>query len=215
MKDNIENLGKLFKKIVANSNEFGCQWKNIPLAREAFLLMRDELPLRVKGELTPYTRIVLLNNMLDCLNERDCPRFVLSVRDYQASLFPLIGDEDWAEDMDIDGYEGPQESYVRTFTPQMLETSTQRMRDYIDTSVTMDQWRERYDVHLRFDDVERSEAWERVIYDVEKECDSQLRGTPRGMGFCFEYWSTKRAILAAHGITWRSPSLMNPRVMFD
>jgi hypothetical protein len=50
---------------------------------------------------------------------------------------------------------------------------------------------------------------------VEKECFRRLKGTHRGMGFCFGYWAVKRAVLAKYGIEWKSPQFMNPRVMFD
>lgn len=49
----------------------------------------------------------------------------------------------------------------------------------------------------------------------EFKVDEDLKDEPRGMGFCFGYWSAKRAALARRGIEWRSPSAMNPRVMFD
>jgi len=35
------------------------------------------------------------------------------------------------------------------------------------------------------------------------------------MGFCFGYWAEKRNALERRGIEWMSPSVMNPRVMFD
>ena len=63
--------------------------------------------------------------------------------------------------------------------------------------------------------MERTREWEDCIYDVEKECDRILADEPRGMGFCHSYWSTKRAVLARRGIRWKSPSAMNPGVMFD
>ena len=63
--------------------------------------------------------------------------------------------------------------------------------------------------------VQATQEWEDVIYEVEKEVDEQLKDEPRGMGFCFNYWGAKRASLARRGIEWRSPSAMNPRVMFD
>ena len=68
---------------------------------------------------------------------------------------------------------------------------------------------------LKVDPVQATPEWEKVIYEVEKEVDEELKGEPRGMGFCFSYWSAKRAALARRGIEWRSPSAMNPRVMFD
>ena len=60
-----------------------------------------------------------------------------------------------------------------------------------------------------------TEKWEEVIYEVEKEVEEELKGDPRGMGFCHAYWSAKRAALARRGIEWKSPSAMNPKVVFD
>lgn len=214
MDKQIEGLGKLFKEIVDNSNEFGDSWKNLALAPEAFKLMK-ELPLRIKGELTPYTRIVLLEKMLSCVEERDCARFIMQVREYQASLFSLIEPQDLPEDMDIDGYEGPAEEFVREYTSEMLETYAQRTKDYLDPGIKMEEWCTKYDVHLKFDDVERTEKWEEVIYDVEAECAEELADFPKGMGYCHAYWSSKKAALARRGIEWRSPSSMNRGVLFD
>ena len=64
-------------------------------------------------------------------------------------------------------------------------------------------------------DAELETAEDTRLDEVEKEVDEQLKDEPRGMGFCFSYWSAKRAALARRGIEWRSPSAMNPRVMFD
>lgn len=70
--------------------------------------------------------------------------------------------------------------------------------------------------HLRTDPVEYSWEWEKIYYDVEAELDRRLANVPRQMGFCFQYWAMKRELLMEkYGIDWRSPSQMNPRVMFD
>ena len=62
----------------------------------------------------------------------------------------------------------------------------------------------------------RTPLWEEIYYEVEKETDEAIgRNAPRGMGFCFLYWSSKAAVLARRGIFWKSPHEMNPRVMFD
>ena len=51
---------------------------------------------------------------------------------------------------------------------------------------------------------------------VERLVDEELEDHPRGMGFCFAYWSAKKHILLDRfGIEWRSPSAMNPGVIFD
>ena len=70
--------------------------------------------------------------------------------------------------------------------------------------------------HLKRDPVEWSSAYEKVIDEVERLVDEELEDHPRGMGFCFAYWSAKEALLRTKfGIDWRSPSEMNPGVMFD
>ena len=70
--------------------------------------------------------------------------------------------------------------------------------------------------HLRTDPVEYTREWEKIYYDVEDELDRRVANVPRQMGFCFQYWATKRELLMEkYGIDWRSPSQMNPRVMFD
>lgn len=213
--DKLKKLGEVFSEMVDNYNSFGASWKNIPLGKEAFRLMKEELPLRVKGELTPYTRIILLNNMLSCMPERDCARFFKEVRDYQAEMFPLVSADDAVEDMDIDGYEGDTDAYVHEYTMDDLKKAAKRTEDYLNPNISMEEWCRTYGVHLKFDPVERTEKWENCIYDVEERCDRKLKDERKGMGYCYSYWSTKKAVLAEFGIEWDSPAVMNPRVMFD
>ena len=69
---------------------------------------------------------------------------------------------------------------------------------------------------LKYDPIEDSAEYKAVIKDVEKELDKLLKNKPKGMGFCHIYWYEKRRILKEkYGIDWKSPSLMNPRVLFD
>ena len=213
--DRINELGGIFTEMVENDSTFGAQWKNIPLGHKAFALMKDSLPLRVEGELTPYTRIVLLNKMMSCMPERDCARFFREVKLYQKSLFSLVSDKDIKEDMDIDGYEGNPEEYAREYTEEQHLKSLERTEDYLNHRISMEDWCKKYGVMLKFDPVERTQQWEECIYKVEKECDERLAGEHKGMGFCFSYWSTKKSVLAKYGIEWDSPATMNPRVMFD
>lgn len=70
--------------------------------------------------------------------------------------------------------------------------------------------------HLRQDPVEFTYRWEDIYYKVEKRLDERFANAPRQMGFCFLYWNAKRELLKKeYGIDWKSPSQMNPRVMFD
>ena len=184
----ITRLAALFREMVANYNSAGDLWKSIPLAAEVFDIMKNRLPEVLEGEYsTPAERASLLENMLEVYNELDTPRFCIGVREFIHSIAP--GDVNSAE--------------------------LKRLSDYVNPEIDTEAWRKTYCRHLRFDPVERSPRWEEVIYDVEKECAHRLRSVPRGMGFCFEYWSVKREVLARMGIEWRSPKAMNPRVMFD
>jgi hypothetical protein len=87
----------------------------------------------------------------------------------------------------------------------------------VDPSLSDEQWLSvvGYGGHLRYDLVQRTPEWENCIYEVEKECAERLKDHLRGMGFCHAYWPVKRELLAKHGITWRTPAQMNPKVMFD
>lgn len=210
-----KKLGRLLKEIDRNYNSYASSWKNLPLAHEAFDLMRDGLPLRAEGGITPYTRIVMLDKMVDCLPERDCARLILAVREYQMSMFPLISDGDIAEDMKIDEYEGDPARYARSVTEDDIRKSLKRTEDFLNPRISMERWCREYGIRLKFDPVEMSEEWENVIYDVERECDEILQDEVKGMGFCYKYWSTKKEALARRGIDWSSPSTMNPRVIFD
>ena len=69
---------------------------------------------------------------------------------------------------------------------------------------------------LKRDPVEWSSAYERIIDEVERKIGIRLADHPRGMGFCFAYWSAKAEILRGeYGLEWRSPAVLNPGVRFD
>lgn len=181
-------LGTIFSKMVRNYNSMGDSWKNIELGREAFGLMLS-LPDNYPGEYeTPADKANLLSQMLDQIVETESPRFCITVREEIERLNPGDSANDKALRM---------------------------LRDFIDTSVSMEDFCKCYRRHLKFDPVERSEDYERVIPDVEREIAKELKGFPRGMGFCFAYWSAKKAALAKRAIEWNSPAYMNPGVMFD
>jgi hypothetical protein len=82
-------------------------------------------------------------------------------------------------------------------------------------NVSYEDYREQSHRTLKFDPIERTPLWEEINQEVEAETDALLGDEPRGMGFCFGYWSAKRGVLAKRGIVWRDPHQMNPGVMFD
>ncbi len=188
MDKTIMKLATIFSKMVGNYNSMGDSWKNIELGREAFGLMMS-LPDNYPGEYeTSADKANLLSHMLDQMAETESPRFCITVREEIARLNP--GDS-------------------------ANEKALCMLRDYIDTSLTMEDFCKRYRRRLKFDPVERSEEYERVIPEVERKIAKRLKGLPRGMGFCFAYWSAKKAELAKRAIEWNSPAYMNPGVMFD
>lgn len=70
--------------------------------------------------------------------------------------------------------------------------------------------------HLRKDPVEYTLEWEEIYYDMEEELERRFANAPHHMGFCFRYWSAEKELLKEkYDIEWRSPSQMNPGVMFD
>ena len=66
---------------------------------------------------------------------------------------------------------------------------------------------------LKHDPVEMSKEYLDVIDEVEEKISKNR--TIFGMGACHEIWHLKYVYLAERGIQWRSPAVLNPRVMFD
>ena len=78
----------------------------------------------------------------------------------------------------------------------------------------LDQIRE--EGHLHHDPVEWTARWESVIDKADHLVDEALADMPHGMGFCHSVWHTRANFLREYfDIEWRSPAVMNPRVMFD
>lgn len=66
---------------------------------------------------------------------------------------------------------------------------------------------------LKHDPIEMSEEYLSVIDEVEEKIDQNR--TLYGMGACHEIWALKYEYLLEKGIDWKSPQVLNPRVMFD
>ena len=190
-----ERVVKRVDQMRKNSQEMR-MWKNIPLAKECVQLLKDiDDP-----EETPMGKALACEAIIQQLPEYDVPRLVLSILHYKLQLVKESDEHD-------------PERYP---TEEEIVNDIRRLEDYTDIEhVSYNEFMERHRRHLHFDPVERTPEWEDNYYEVEKECDRQLGNTPRGMGFCFGYWSTLRQVLAERGIMWRSPSELNPKVMFD
>ena len=191
---------KAIKKIVKNVDRMRdnsrkmAMHRNLPLARETLALL-EELDDPEEG---PLGKAYACNAMLNELSEYDTPRFALEL---------LRREKAWLEE---------SEEKSENLTAEDVQHEIEKLEAYIDVDgLSVDEFCEKYGRHLRFDPVERTPRWEEIWYDVEEECDRRTKGQPRGMGFCFAYWSAKCAVLKEYGIDWKSPHMMNPRVMFD
>ncbi|MBR5335459.1 MAG: hypothetical protein IKV23_04215 [Bacteroidaceae bacterium] len=70
--------------------------------------------------------------------------------------------------------------------------------------------------HLKSDPIEWTAQWEEVIDKADEIVYKRLGDYPRGMGFCHALWHERTTVLREQfGIEWRSPSAMNPHVIFD
>ncbi len=63
---------------------------------------------------------------------------------------------------------------------------------------------------IKNDPIEKTEEYLSVIDKVEEKIEKTKQ-----MNFCLEYWNLKAQFLFEYGILWRSPSQLNPGVMFD
>ena len=66
---------------------------------------------------------------------------------------------------------------------------------------------------LKHDPIEMSEEYLAVIDEVEEKIEQNR--TVHFLGACHEIWFLKFQYLLEKGITWRSPAVLNPHVMFD
>lgn len=197
----IRDAVSLLKRMQTNSQEMS-MWKNLRLAREVLRLL-DSIPARGESH-TPYDKIFLLDILCDNLSNRDLPRFTIGVLERMRELSELVREGDAAE------YDSP-------LTGEDIAQELEKWRRYVDTAhVSDEEWVEEYGIHLKFDPVERTQLWEELYETVERQTDAEIGSDfPRGMGFCHIYWHTKTAVLAQHGIEWRSPACMNPGTLFD
>lgn len=187
----IENVDQMRK----NSQDMR-MWKNIPLAKECVELLKaiDD------PEETPMGKALACEAIIAQLPEYDVPRLVLSILRYMLELVQQSDEQD-------------PERYP---TAEDVQADIQRLNDYTDTEHVSDEvFRQRYHRHLKSAPIERTPLWEDIYYEVERECDRRLGDEPRGMGFCFGYWSTLRQVLSERGVLWQSPSELNPGVLFD
>jgi hypothetical protein len=196
---NTENSEKLVETILANvemmrkNAEEMRIWKNLPIANETFELIKQ-----VGDDEGPLGRAMGCEMVVDKLSEYDAPRFTLQMLRYELEQLQM------------------SEEKSDNLTEEDVLDHIAELERFIDTeNVSYEDYRKQSQRTLLFDPIERTPIWEEINQEVEAETDALLGNVPRGMGFCFGYWSAKRGVLAKHGIEWRDPHQMNPRVLFD
>ena len=191
------------------NNEDGNIWRNIPLVREFIHELKDVAPFRSEV-INPAYKAHWIACMLenDYIDKRETPRLFQSL----CELYRLYRDFEAPSDYD---------DYLQEHFDKYYFREVDKLIYKLAMIVTDPHWEPALQCWnglggmLKVDPVQATPEWEKVIYEVEKEVDEELKDEARGMGFCHSYWSAKRAALARRGIEWRSPSAMNPRVMFD
>ena len=191
------------------NNDDGYIWKNIPLLRKLISEFKDVASFR-SANINPvykahYIACLIENGYVD---KREAPRLFQSL----CELYRLYRDFELPSDYNDYLNEKFDRNYFRQIDKWIYDFAW--IVAYPTSEVALNCWNGLGGM-LKVDPVQATPEWEDVIYEVEKEVDEQLMGEPRCMGFCFSYWNAKRAALARRGIEWRSPSAMNPRVMFD
>jgi hypothetical protein len=68
----------------------------------------------------------------------------------------------------------------------------------------------------RYDPIEDDRVVQPLLQKANQEAEEELKNEPRKLGFCHQFWGTKKHILwEKYGITWRSPADLNPEIAFD
>ena len=189
-----ERIVSLVEQMKQNSEQM-CIWMNIPLAREALDLIRT---VPEEENETSLGKAYACNAVLEQLSEYDTPRLALEIL-RQELEYLLASDEksDW-------------------LTVEAVRSEIERLEAYIDPDrISNEEFSGKYGRMLKFDPVERTSIWEDNIYDAEAEAFGLLADAPRGMGFCHAHWPVLQRVLALRGIPWKTPSQLNPRVLFD
>ena len=203
-----EYVAELIDQMNRN-NEDGNIWRNIPLVREFIHELKDVAPFRSEN-INPVYKAHWIACMLesDYVDKRETPRLFQSL----CELYRLYRDFECPSDFDDYLQEHFDRNYFRQVDKWIYSLAMIVRDPHWEHAIQC--WSGLGGM-LKVDPVQATPEWEEVIYEVENEVAEQLKDDPRCMGFCHSYWSAKRAALARRGIEWRSPSVMNPRVLFD
>lgn len=196
LESTVDKIVEMVEEMQNNSSDWKMH-RNLKLAKEVLRMLET---MEDPGE-GPHGKALACNAVLDELSQYDCPRFCLEI---------MSKELEWMEES--------EREFKRDvgLTSEYVRYAISCLKDYIDIEgLTMNDFCSKYNRGLLYDPVERTQKWEDIYVEVEEECDRRLEDVPRGMGFCFAYWSVKANVLKEYGIDWKSPHYMNPGVLFD
>lgn len=126
------------------------------------------------------------------------------------------------ENIDVDQVEGLVESIVRCYkylsrtSESYLPELREMFKNYLSSERIDKIAEESHASFLKHDPIEDTPAYLSIKEELETALYEKFEGQDYYMGLCHQIWSAKRdLLLSKYGIEWRSPALMNPRVMFD
>ena len=117
-------------------------------------------------------------------------------KDFDEMLYAILRDRNYYVDDDCDD--------VRVIVDKLLS------KEVIEKRFTAIKQRRR---SLKHDPVEMSKEYLDCIDEIEEKIENNR--TYSGLGSCHEIWDLKYRFLLEKGIVWKSPAVLNPRVMFD
>jgi hypothetical protein len=204
----ITNAERLYREIFDNAGK-GLLWKNIPLVRDFIHELKDNAPFRNYQE-NPAGKACILQNLLKekVLDMRETPRLYQSLCELYRFYLDFMVDKDFDESL-----KSNYDRYYFREVDQLIYRFAWIM-DNPKSALAQECW-DKLGGMLKVDPIQALPEWEDVIYDVEQELEEELKDEPRGMGFCYGYWSAKRAALAKRGIDSNPPPSMNRGVIFD
>ena len=146
----LARVAGIVDKVVLSKENALCPHRNIALVREAFDALKT-LPDHIEGRMTASMKISYIEQFIRELNEYDCPRMIVQMREYELSLIDQL-EEESREGIDL----------------EEIARSLQMFRDYIDESLSIEEFCGKYGENLRIDPVQRSERWEEIVCEAKE-----------------------------------------------
>lgn len=200
---NKERIISLIDEINArkmNQDSLAATYKDVPLLKELNILIKNESDLSLK-----YDALEFVASQYESMGRFSvASSFRLEAldiasgltKDVKNMLILLLRDRNYY--VDDDCYD------VEEIAKKLLPLDViNGCFDYI----------KRHRRSLKHDPIEMSQVYLDAIDEVEERIEKKR--TFKGMGSCYEIWDLKEKYLLEKGIVWKSPHILNPKVLFD